>query len=206
MLRPAAHPLAARSFEVSGEDGHPVREPQQPGQTLVLGGCVAAAEIWSSDVPDQQRVAGEHHRRLGASLWIDNQDGNQLGSVARGVQHAQPQLPQRQFLAVMKRTERIRDLGRFVETQIAPVLGDETAGARDVVSVDMGVDRIAEVEAALREQCLVLFDRDRGVDDGGLVTLAGGNQVGGAATPFVEKLLEIHRHVLFGLSAAGYWL
>ena len=126
--------------------------------------------------------------------------------MTRGVQHAQPQLPQRQLLAVMERSERVGDLRRFMETHFAPVLGDETTGARDVVGVDVGVDRIAKAEAALREECLVLLDRDRGVDDGGLVTLAGGNQVGRAATPFVQKLLEIHRHVLCGLSAAGDWL
>jgi hypothetical protein len=32
------------------------------------------------------------------------------------------------------------------------------------------------------------------------MTLAGGNQIGGAATPFVEELLEVHRRVLFELS------
>ena len=117
-----------------------------------------------------------------------------------GVQHAQPQLPQRQLLAVMKRTERICDLRRFVETDLATMLGREPARARDVVGVDVGVDRVAEAEAALREECLVLLDRDRWVDDRGLVTLTGGNQVGGAATPFVEELLEVHRCVLVGLS------
>jgi hypothetical protein len=35
------------------------------------------------------------------------------------------------------------------------------------------------------------------------VTLAGGDQVGGAATPFVEKLLEVHGRVLLKLSTIG---
>ena len=75
------------------------------------------------------------------------------------------------------------------------MLGGEPAGAGDVVGVDVGVDHIAEAEAALREERLVLLDVDRRVDDRGLVTLAGGNQVGGAAAAFVEDLLEVHRRV-----------
>ena len=50
--------------------------------------------------------------------------------------------------------ERIRDLRRFVETHLSVVVGGETAGARDVVGVDVGVDHIAEAEAALREKYL----------------------------------------------------
>ena len=69
-----------------------------------------------------------------------------------------------------------------------------------MVGVDVGIDRIAEAEAALREECLVLLDGDRWIDDRGLMTLARGNQVGRAATPFVEKLLEVHGCVLYGLS------
>jgi len=41
-----------------------------------------------------------------------------------------------------------------VETHLSVVLGGETAGARDVVGVDVGVDHIAEAEAALREKYL----------------------------------------------------
>jgi hypothetical protein len=100
----------------------------------------------------------------------------------------------------MKWTERIRDLRRFVQTHFTAMLGGDTAGTRDVVGVNVCVDYIAEAEAALHEECLVLLDRKGGVDDRGLVTLARGNQVGGTATPFVEELLEIHCHVLLGLS------
>src|SRR5688500_19060583 len=46
----------------------------------------------------------------------------------------------------------------------------------------------------------VLLDRERWIDDRGLMTLAGGSQVGGAATSFVEELLEVHRRVPRGLS------
>src|SRR3954454_23520849 len=70
-----------------------------------------------------------------------------------------------------------------------------------MVGVNVGVDRIAEAEAALREECLVLLDGDRWIDDRGLMTLTGGNQVRRAATPFVEKLLEVHGWVLCGLLA-----
>src|SRR5215212_5781542 len=69
-----------------------------------------------------------------------------------------------------------------------------------MVGVDVRVDRIAKAEAALGEECLVLLDGDRRIDNRGLMTLAGGNQVGRAATSLVEKLLEVHGCVLYTLS------
>ena len=59
---PAAHPFAARPLEVAGEDRHPVGQPQQPGQALVLRRRVAAAEVGPPHVADQQA-----NRRSGPS-------------------------------------------------------------------------------------------------------------------------------------------
>src|SRR4051812_45401934 len=68
-----------------------------------------------------------------------------------------------------------------------------------MVGVNVRIDRVAEAEAALGEECLVLLDGERWIDDRGLMTLTRGNKVRRAATPFIEKLLEVHGCVLYGL-------
>src|SRR5829696_1931173 len=69
-----------------------------------------------------------------------------------------------------------------------------------MVGVDVCIDGIAEAEATLGEESLVLLDGDRWIDNRGLMTLARGNQVGRAATSLVEKLLKVHGCVLYTLS------
>jgi hypothetical protein len=47
-----------------------------------------------------------------------------------------------------------------METHLSIVLGGETAGSRDVVGVDVGVDHITKAEAALGEERVVLLEGD----------------------------------------------
>ena len=51
---PAAHSLAARSLEMTGENRDPIGKPEQPVQTLELSRRVAAAEVRAAHITDQQ--------------------------------------------------------------------------------------------------------------------------------------------------------
>jgi hypothetical protein len=61
-----------------------------------------------------------------------------------------------------------------------------------VVRVDVRVDHVAQMEAALAKQRLVLLGFNRRVDDRRLVRLARRNEIRRTAAAFVEDLLEVH--------------
>ena len=123
--------------------------------------------------------------------------------MAGRVQDAQPELPERQLLPVVQRPERIGDLRRLVQAELGAMLGGQPARAGDVVGVDVGVDHVAQPEVALLEQRLVLLDRERRIDDRRLVGLPRRDQVGGAAAPLVEELLEVHGQNLLAARMRG---
>src|SRR5262249_19387602 len=72
------------------------------------------------------------------------------------------------------------------------VAGDEGAGAGDVVGVDVGVDDVAQAQAALAQDIFVGVEGDGGIDDGRLAGVARGDGIGRTSAPFIEDLLEVH--------------
>src|SRR5262249_11261663 len=144
-------------------------------QALVLLGAVAAAEVWTANVADEERIAGENHRRLGAARWVDDEQRNQLGAVARRVDNLQPELPQLEYLVVFERVKRISHRRRLVQTKRRLMLRGQRSGARHVIRVDVRVDHVTQRKITLAQQRLVLVDLNRRVDDRRLVGLARGN-------------------------------
>ena len=135
--RPPAHAFAAWALEMAGEHRHPVRQPQQPGNAVVLRRRVPAAEIRSAHVAHQERIAGQNHRRLRAALRVYDQQGDQFRPVPRRVDDAQPKLADLQLLPIAQRLEGIGDMRGFVEAQRRSVACRQIARAGDVVGVDV---------------------------------------------------------------------
>ncbi len=177
---------------MTGKHGHPVRKSKQVCQAFVLSCGVAAAEVWTSDVADEQRITGQNHRRLGAAEGVRNQNRNQFRPVAGRMQDTEPQLPEFQLLAVAERLKRVGHLGDFVKTELTSVLANQSARAGDMVGMNVRINDILQPETALAQKCVVGLCVDRGIDDCRVVRSARGDQVRCTSTAFVQELLEIH--------------
>jgi hypothetical protein len=147
--RPAAHALAARTFEMPWENGHPIRQAQQPADTLVLRRGVTTAKVRTPNISNEQRITRENHRRLRASFRIDYQDRDQLGAVARCMQDSETELAERKLLVVLQRSKRVGYAGCLMETQLSRVLGSQFPGSGNVIGVDVRINDIAQNELPL---------------------------------------------------------
>src|SRR5262249_35625578 len=150
-------------------------------------------EVGTAHIADEQRIAGQYHRRLGAAQGVHDQEGYQLRTVAGRMQDAEAQLSQLQLLVIGERAEQVGDSRRFVEAELASMLRDQAARAGDMIGMDLRIDYVSQSEAALAQQCIVLLRLDRRVDNRRVVRAARGYDVGGASTAFVQELLEIHQ-------------
>src|SRR5690349_2909113 len=116
--------------------------------------------------------------------------------MPRRVDNAQPQLPERQLLAVGETTERVGDDRGAMEAELGAVRRGELARAGHVVGVHVGINHQTQLEAALGQEGVVLIGDDRWIDDCRLVSLTRGDDVRRTTAFVVEDLLEIHRVAL----------
>src|SRR5262249_50300337 len=155
--------------------GHPVGQSKQAGQAFVLGGDVTASKVRTANVADQQRIARQYHRRLGTAQRAYYQDPNHLRAAACRLQDPEAQLPQLQLLVVAQRMKREGRLRRFVEAELGPILRRQAARAGEMIGMNVRIDDVLQMKAALVEQPIVRLRLERRIDDRRIVRLARGD-------------------------------
>ena len=108
------------------------------------------------------------------------------------VHYTKPQLPQFQLLMVGKRAKRVGYSRRFVEAKLRPVLGRQSAGARNMIGMDVRIDDVSQPKPTLAKQSIVRLRLDRRIDNGRVVGASRGDNVGSASATLVQELLEVH--------------
>jgi len=72
----------------------------------------------------------------------------------------------------------------------------QRAEAGDVIGMQMGVDRLDELEIKLADELKIAIDLlDHRIDDHGLAALSAGEQIGVGAGGLVEQLAEDHGRI-----------
>ena len=116
-------------------------------------------EIRPRDVADEQRVACQDRPgRVVAALAVDEHQCRVLGPVARGVKRAHLERAELEFPAVVERLVLVRRLGVTVDVDRRAGGGRETAMARDVIGVVVGLDDVLDRHPEVARQRQVSID------------------------------------------------
>src|SRR5262245_28151139 len=94
-----------------------------------------------------------------------------------GVQDAEAEWPDLQFVPVAECVEWVSRARRLVQAQLRPMRCGKAAGAGDMVRVDVRVDDVAQPEPSPAQQGVVRFRIAGRVNDCRLTCLARGDQV-----------------------------
>ncbi len=190
--------MPGEHLDAVGQLHQPPKRAKEP-----LGALARAdREVGARRVADEERVAGQDEPRLVRARPVDHREAAVLGSVARRVDAAERDVADGELGAVLERVVGIRDLRGGVDAHRDVVLERESAVARDVVGVRVGLDRPDEPDlepVGLREDVL---DRVGRVDDDRFAGLLAADQVRGAAEVVVQDLREEHRRTTVATDAA----
>ena len=169
-LAAQAGAAAQRATDVRRPDLDVVIERGQPRERPVqrlgaVGGLVG--EIGPRDVPDEQRVAGQHHPRRIAALVVDDLVGQVLGAMAGRGDCADLDLADRDHVAG---DDRVRPVVGLEIGAVGPRAGrgDQAQPARHVIGVVVRLDHVRDPETLLARQLEVDVDVPARVDDDGL--------------------------------------
>ena len=92
------------ALEMRGKDLDIVGQAEQFLDALVLlARTLRPAEIRPADIANEEGVATEEHRRLRAAGRIDDEQADGFRPMARRVDHAEPQLAELDFVAIVQR-------------------------------------------------------------------------------------------------------
>ena len=161
----------------------------------VRAGVLGAEEVGPADGADQERAAGEHqHRRVGTAQ-VRNRVGDVLGRVPRRVEHLEAQPADGDRLAVAHRPVLVAELGARADDVLGAGRRGELPPARHVVVVEMGLDHVADPQAALAGRVDVDVDVAARVDDRGQAELLVTDQGRQVAEPLDLELADEHRAI-----------
>jgi hypothetical protein len=185
---------AERAAEVAGPDLDLVVQLKQPVVQGVehLRGAFARLDrqVWTGDVADEERVAGEERPGSAPAARVGEQEAGVLGAVAGGVDRLDRQVAQGQLPAVAERLVRVLRLGQLVHVDGGAGLAHQATVPGDVVGVVVGLEDVADPHAVEAGEAAVGLDFPLRVDHHGDAAFAVGDQVGRAAQVLVDDLSE----------------
>ncbi|MEY9287543.1 hypothetical protein ABH979_000617 [Bradyrhizobium ottawaense] len=147
---------------------------------------------------DQQRVAGEDA--------VAHQVGIGIVGVAGRVHHVERQALDRHLVAVGDPHRHNVGLGLVAHHGHAMGAVAQLAEAGDVVGMQMGVDRLDQLEVELAQQLAVAIDLlQHGIEDQRLAAGAAGKDVAVGARNAVEELAEDHGRTRHGTDCKFYY-
>ena len=152
------------------------------------------AQIRTSHVADEERVACEDRLRLGrAAVEIVDDDGNRFGGVARGLEGRQPHSSELDHIAIADRRERVfgSSRGAEIDRGAGPIAQFEMTC--DEVGVEVCEQDVLDLQAVLRSERQVLVDVPLRIDDGRRVCQLVTNEVRRVREAIQIKLLQDHR-------------
>ena len=155
------------------------------------------AQIGTTDVADEQRVAGQDGLRLGgAAIEIVDDQRNRLGRVSRRLERLQPHSTEIDDVAVVERDERVlRSCGRAqIDLRPGAIAQFEVAG--NEVGMEVREEDVLDSQTMLGGEREVLIHVTLRVDDGGRVRLLVADQIRGVREAIQIKLLQNHRSAL----------
>ena len=153
---------------------------------LVLRARIAVLEVGAAGAADQQRVAGEHA--------VGHDEAVGIVGVAGRVGDIQADALDAKTVAVSDAHRHDIDAGLLAHHGDAVGAVAQRAKAGDVVGMQVGVDRLHQLQVELADELEVAIDLlQHGVDDQRLAAAAGGEQVGVGAGRRVEELTERSR-------------
>ena len=152
---------------VRREDQRLVGQAQQLAeQRFVLRARVAVLEIGAAGAADQQRVAGEHA--------VAHQEAVGIVGVAGRVQHVDAEALDGELVAFGEPHRHHVGLGVLAHHRDAMGAVAQRAEAGDVVGVQMGVDRLDQLEVEFADQLQIAIDLlQHRVDDQRLAAARG---------------------------------
>jgi hypothetical protein len=197
---------ARRTGAVGGKDTHLVGQRHQPMLNRVvehrpemLGADPGGGEqVWPSDIPDEQSVAGEHPVGDLVVAVLEDEHADRFRSVPGGVHDLQRHLPETDPLTVGEPPDLV--LGRSLAAEADPGAGlaGQLEVPADEVGVEVGVDHADDAQSSRLGVVEVLLDVSAGVDHDGLPGGGITDQVGGLGQAVEVVLGEVHGEVLRG--------
>ncbi len=152
---------------------------------FVLGPRAAVLEVGAPSAADQERVAGEDA--------VAHQEAVGIVGVAGRVEHVQRQALDGELVAFRHPHRDHVHLGVLAHHRDAVRAIAQRAEARDVVGMNVRVDRLDQLEVQLLHQLQVPVDLlQDGIDDQRLATVPAGHQIAVGARCAVEQLAENH--------------
>ena len=152
---------------------------------IVLRARIAVLEIGAAGAADQQRVAGEHA--------VAHQEAVGIVGVAGRVEHVERDALDRELVAFGEPHRHHVDLALLAHHGDAVGAVAQRAEPGDVVGMQMGVDRLDQLEVELVDELEVAVDLlQHRIDDQRLAAAPAGEQIGVGAGDAVEELAEDH--------------
>lgn len=192
---------AERSGAVGGIDEAAVRQREQLAMNRVVEApaqivgrpAERRAQVGTSDVADEERVAGEHRvRNRVAGVEVEHEHRDRLGRVPGRLERLEPDTSHLDGVPVAERREGV--LGGRRSAQV-----DRRAGAvaklevsRDEVRVQVRQDDVCDPQLVLCGERQVLVDVTLRIDDGSDAGLFIGHDVRSVCEALQVKLLEDH--------------
>ena len=196
-----AHPgtAAQGAADVAGPDLGEVVQRKQPAQRAekrMRALLRLHRQIGTSEVADEERVAGDREPGFVAAAGVRDQEGHVLRAMARRGERRDPHVPEGDDVAVGERVVGVLDsrFGRHVDRGAGRL--DQPSMAGDMVGVVVGLEDVANREAVLLGQLEVVGDVPLRIDHRRLSVRR--HDIGGAAEIVVEHLAEEHSAMVSG--------
>ena len=149
-----------------------------------------AREVGPPHVSDEKRVARQNLLRLGRDFGVDDDERDALGRVARRLQHAEPDTPDAQLVAVTHCAVWETCAGVRADDDLGAGARGQFPVAADEVRVQVRLDDVLDLQSTgggLRD---VLLNVALRVYDRGLALRT--DEVGGVRQTAEIELLEVH--------------
>ena len=171
---------------MGGEYHGLVRQFQQPVEDrIILRPRAAVLEIGAAGAADQERIAGEDA--------VAHQIAVGIVGVAGRVHHVEADALDRHLVAVGDPHRHHVGLALLAHDGDAVGAVAQFAEAGDVVGMQMGIDRLDQLQIEFAQQLAVAVDLlQHGIEDQRLAAGAAGQQIAVGAGGAVEQLTEDH--------------
>ena len=178
------------------EHGHVVREREHPlAEGLVrrareLSGVLGAEKVDASDLPNEKSAAREEVLRIVGTPQVGYEIRDVLRRMSRRRDASDEKLAHFDRISVRVRCVRIHQCRARSSVDGDRAQVGEGARARDIVVVDVRLERVRDQDAETRGRGEVRFDLPVGIDQERHARVGVGDEVASVSKARVEELLD----------------
>jgi hypothetical protein len=146
-----------------------------------------------ADIADKQRVAGEDGVRVRlAAIAIEDQDGDRLRCVSRGLERLQPYGAELDAIAVGQRRERVFRFGRGAQIDGGADAIPQLEMTRDEIGMKVRQQHVRDPQVVLARERQILIDVALRIDDGSNLRALVADEIRRVRKAIQVELVENH--------------